>query len=1078
MSALFRRIFKSPSLVFCLALLVVLFAAASKINFYTSTTKNSLSLLNEAFAAQRPLKARISDFTYAPFENSPGRNEIRNNRTEIKQAENLLIAATVENRTAENLHSLGRFFLTQKDFPAAIEQFEKALKLSPNVAKTHNDLGIAWLEKGKSENEKNLELFAKGFEEFEKAIKIDNTLAESYFNRALCLQSMNLPTGARNAWREYLQIDEASDWAREANKNLVTLDAEKIVSPTTGELIEQFLAVYRKKENERAWQMLSRNREMVSGRFIPQQLAIFFSKTRKKEFLDALRYAGHIETERADDSFWKDVGDFYASADDQKISRLERAQDFITKGYELCLEGKYKDALPVFKRARAIFEKNADEREAKLAAYWIGYCQYVLNKLTESKRELESLSEYCRANNYSWLHAHALFWTGTSYGSENQNSKAIDYYRQALAAAESVSDFYNAQKILTEMAEESRPVGRTDLSLEYLQKSLALSDYPESSRRQKSRTYNALVRTFYTLRHFNVALVYERETVLLLSEIKDAAFHFASSVQMGQIMAAQKNYDEAFKVLEASRQDAEALENEGQRNERTAFADLQIAHLKRETGACDQALANYDKAVAFYDSSEYKAERYDAHKGRLFCYQSQNDVRKFEAELKTVLEMFENNRAAILDEQTRNIFFDNEQTVYDIAIDFEYGRENYEKAFNYSETSRSRSLLDLLENGGKVERNGSKLEVKIKEVAAPRSLQAIRAAMPEPVEIVQYTVLKEKVLIWLISKTDFQVAEAEISDEDLHAKIDSYLRLMTANDESRADEKRELSSELYRLLISPFIKKTDVEKTVCLIPDKYLLQLPFAALTSGETGKYFIAERKFFFAPSANLFLAFTKNARRLSGSRTENVLSIGNPTFDRKTHALLQDLPSAEREASEIAKYYQNSMVLLGQDAEKTKVRANLTRADVIHFAGHYVVDERSPLSSSFILTKNAAGDASDLANYELIGENFSHTRLVVLSACQTGVENYYSGEGMIGASRTFLAAGIPVVVASQWAVDSEATADLMIRFHRYRKSDNFSTVEALRQAQLDLINANDGRFKNPYYWSAFIALGGYSKF
>ncbi|MDQ6788991.1 MAG: CHAT domain-containing protein [Acidobacteriota bacterium] len=1083
MAALSRRIFKSPSLVFCLALVAILFLVAWQFNFHSNQTTRGLASLNKAYERQRPFEARISDFAYAPLAAEHGTNPAQNNQAELKHAENILIESVSENETADNLHSLGRFYLAQKDFPAAINQFQKALKLLPDDAKTHNDLGTAWLEKGKNEtaenkNSANLEFLAKGFEEFEQAIQVDKSFAETYFNRALCLQALNLPTATKNAWREYLKIDPSSDWTREAKINLEVLETQKNISPTTDELIQKFLEISQKKDDEKAWHLLSRNREMVSGKLIPQQLAARYSKTRKKEFLEALRYAGEVEFSNTRDSFWKDVGAFYAAANDEKISSLEQAQDFLTKGYELCLKGKYADALPVFKQARDIFARNADEREAKLAAYWIGYCQYVLNKLTESKRELESLAQYCRANDYRWLLAHALFWTGTSYGSENQSSKAIDYYKKALEAAESVSDFYNAQKILTETAEEYRLVGRADLSLDYLQKSLALSDYPESSLRQKSRTYNTLVRTFYTLKSYNVALAYEKEAVLLLAEIEDAVFHQISNVQLGEILAAQKNYDEALKVLEESLRDAEALENQGQRNERIAFSNLQIAHLKRETGACGEALASYNAAVAFYDTGEYKAERYDAHKGRLFCYQTENDAQNFEVELKTVLEIFEKNRAAILDEQTRNIFFDNEQTVYDAAIAYEYGRGNSEKAFDYSEPSRSRSLLDLLEKGGEVEKNGSKLEVKIKEVSAPLSLREIRAAMPEQVEIAEYAVLKDKVLIWLISKTDFQVVEAEISDEDLRAKTNSYLKLVSTNDESRADERRQLSIELYQLLISPFINKIGDEKKICLIADKSLLHLPFAALAAPESGQYFIGKRKFFFAPSANLFLAFTKNARRLSENQTENILSIGNPAFDRKTHASLQNLPAAEREASEIARYYLNPVVLLRQDATKAKVLKNLARANVIHFAGHYIASEHAPLSSSFILANDAPDAGGDLANYELIGKNFSHTRLVVLSACQTGAENYYNGEGMIGASRTFLAAGIPLVVASLWSVDSDATAELMIRFHHYRKIEKFSTVDALRAAQLDLINTPEGRFKNPYYWSAFITLGGYSEF
>jgi CHAT domain-containing protein len=97
------------------------------------------------------------------------------------------------------------------------------------------------------------------------------------------------------------------------------------------------------------------------------------------------------------------------------------------------------------------------------------------------------------------------------------------------------------------------------------------------------------------------------------------------------------------------------------------------------------------------------------------------------------------------------------------------------------------------------------------------------------------------------------------------------------------------------------------------------------------------------------------------------------------------------------------------------------------------------------------------------------------VLSACQTEIERYDNGEGMIGIARTFLAAGAPLIVASQWPVDSDATAELMIRFHRLRKLEGLSTTEALRRSQQEMVTGANERHRNPYYWAAFLPVGGH---
>lgn len=126
------------------------------------------------------------------------------------------------------------------------------------------------------------------------------------------------------------------------------------------------------------------------------------------------------------------------------------------------------------------------------------------------------------------------------------------------------------------------------------------------------------------------------------------------------------------------------------------------------------------------------------------------------------------------------------------------------------------------------------------------------------------------------------------------------------------------------------------------------------------------------------------------------------------------------------------------------------------------------------------AKGDGGPgfLTNGDLIRYKLPRAKLVVLSACRSAVEDYYSGEGPIGLSRTFLAVGVPVVVASLWPVDSDATGELMKRFHFLRRSQKLSTAETLRRAQLEFVNDSGSARRQPYFWSAFAAFGGFTRF
>jgi CHAT domain-containing protein len=113
-----------------------------------------------------------------------------------------------------------------------------------------------------------------------------------------------------------------------------------------------------------------------------------------------------------------------------------------------------------------------------------------------------------------------------------------------------------------------------------------------------------------------------------------------------------------------------------------------------------------------------------------------------------------------------------------------------------------------------------------------------------------------------------------------------------------------------------------------------------------------------------------------------------------------------------------------------------------------------------------------------EVYQTKLPRTRLVVLSACRTGIERAYRGEGAIGLARPFIAAGVPIVIASLWPVESEAAASLMISFHKHRKQNwgHLSTVEALRRAQLEMLH-NQQR-NSSFGWAAFTTIGGYATF
>lgn len=1038
-----------------------------------------LASLNKAYKNDRPTEARISGFDYAPKTEGTRGNTDKTQDLNLVYAKSRAAEAALKNETAENLHELGRVYLAEKNFDEAIKQFEKATKKNPNIAELHNDLGVALMEKAKQKEEGKLELFAKANEEIEKSIELDKTLTAAYFNRGLVIESLNLTNQAKEAWDNYLKLDSSSQWADEARKHLQKIEENKPISKTKEEVLQEFLQAKQTNDTEKAWQTLSRNREMITGKLIPQQLAFLFvdsksngDEAKAEECLDALVYVGKLEEEKSGDLFWRDLANYYKNLNDNKFKELKETQNLLKDGYQLRQSGNLGEAIKKFREAKSEFIKENDIPGSLICEYWIATLLFQLNEVEQSNSIQISLATYAEKNNYKWMATQSFVRLGYGMRSENMYSRSIEFNEKALKYSNETQDTYNLQRIFTSLAYVYRILGQFEKSFGFSEKSLNLQRFPESSPRQKWLDYEAITQTLFSEKLFRTAILFQEEALSLDKIIKDEGYKQTSNTYLGMLYTATKDFEKADWHLQESIGLAENFTDEQRKLKALSFSKLMFARLNEVIGNVDEAISIYKESNKFNLSSEFQLDSYQGQKGELLCYLAKNDIANFETKLPIVLKIFNEYKGKILEEQSRNSFFDKEQDVYDIAIEYEFRSANYSKAFDYAEESRARSLLDLQNSVAQISLNEKQPEIKLSSNSIePLGLTKIQLEMPENAQFLAYAVLSKRVLIWVITKNNIEVEKTDISFDNLQEKVSTYLELIS----KQSDELKilELSKELFNILILPVKDKLDSNSQIFIIPDKILFRLPFATLYSD---KYLLEDYKITYTPSANVFLNCFKNAKEFKEKKAEKLLSIGNPDFNPSEYeSNLPTLPSAKSEAEEIAKFYLNRTILTENNATKEKVQTGMQDADVIHFAGHYVIDEKQPLLSSLILAgKNKT--QSNLANYEIVAEKFTKTRLIILSACDTEIERYYKGEGIIGASRTFLATGIPLVVASQWSVDSEATKELMIRFHQLRKTQMLPTSEALRQSQIEMLQKE--KYKQPYYWAAFSTLGGLTEF
>ncbi len=1049
---------------------------------YSSNSEISI-LLNKSFKNDRPTEARITGFDYAPKSEGTRGNADKSADLNLVSAKSRATEAVLKDETAENLHQLGRVLLAEKNFDEAIKQFEKSIKKNPNIAEIHNDLGVALMEKGKQKEEGKLELFAKANEEIEKSIELDKNLTAAFFNRGLVIESLSLPNQAKEAWENYLKIDSTSQWANEARQHLQKLETNKPVSKTKEEVLQEFLQAKQANDTEKAWQTLSRNREMITGKLIPQQLAFLFvdSKTNRdeataKKALDALVYMGKLEEEKSGDLFWRDLARYYAEISPEKVPLLKKAHESLFNGFEQFIKRDFTKALSEFESSSQLFHQAGNELQKEISNNYITNCLgYSDNKSKEiDDRRVKIINQILKLSqerNYKWLELLGLLRITSIQNEATQYSSAIKNAERAYLIAKNSEDSYDEQRTLVMLASIYSQLGNKKKAINYTQKVWDKINDPDNSLRQKLREYFGMANLFVSVNNLNLAKLLAREETTLAEQIGETSLLSISQTHAGIIFAKNNNFIEARDFLTKGRQNAENLPTGKVQKNLVAYSLLKLADLEQETGNYEESARLYSESFKMNDSPYFELE---IQKGRLRSFLATGNNNELERQIPKTIQIAEENRQKILEEEQSNGFFHNENTIFETAIEWEFERGNYEESYNYNEEASARSLLDLVKRSKKSVESNENPEVFA--IAKPLKFAQIQPNIPENIQLLQYTVLDNKVLIWLVSKDKFIVKKVQMSSEDLQNKVEQFIRLTLEDKKEVSAETTQLSKEIFSILIKPIYQELDKDKQICLVPNKVLFFLPFSALLS-EKGKLFLEEFVISYAPSANIFIHCTKNAAKKDSQSPETILSVGNPAFDMSAFSDLPNLEAAEGEAKSIARLYDESIILLDKTATKTAFQKDIEKVDVLHFAGHYLVKPELPSYSSLLFAKDGNDpEQSILTNRELSIESLKRLKLVVLSSCETGVESYLNGEGMIGLSRTFLALNIPLVVASQWKVDSGATAILMKEFHRLRREQKLPTAVALRQAQLEMLN--DKEFKTPYYWSAFAVFGGYSKF
>jgi CHAT domain-containing protein len=256
---------------------------------------------------------------------------------------------------------------------------------------------------------------------------------------------------------------------------------------------------------------------------------------------------------------------------------------------------------------------------------------------------------------------------------------------------------------------------------------------------------------------------------------------------------------------------------------------------------------------------------------------------------------------------------------------------------------------------------------------------------------------------------------------------------------------------------------------VLVVADGPLHALSFAALWDGH--EYFVERGELWTVPSVTLF-RWANNQLGITIPQSTTVATIGDPAFASGRFPRLSRLAGAEREAADVGRLYAHATILTGARAVKGRVLSAMAAADIIHVAAHAVANSVAPEESYILVADGGLPNADLITAREIAQLPKLSARLIALSACQTGSGRVARGEGVLSLARVFMAAGVPMVVATLWDISDADGYTLFVAFHR-ELARGQTAAAALRAAQLASLRSENAEQRRPRNWAAAVGIG-----
>ena len=941
-------------------------------------------------------------------------------------------------------------FIWHESLPAALDQSvasaRQALRLSPRDPVLLNDAAVVLL--AKAEREGTLRPLLHALDAIERAHSGDSTSLPILFNRALILDRLYLVEAADSAWAKYLRVERSRQWRLEAQRERERLALRRSIDPFAGALDSLAMMVGPRMERvvrDRVRQSPQAAREFAFA-VLSEWGKLPPTDRRARRLLAIAKSIGaDIDAAR---SVRFAVADIEACATDVTCLRHHGAgHTALADGIKAYNGASFDDALRMLDSAQRSF---GSLRSA--ASRWAAFYRAasLVNRRDYATGDSTFLALLDSAtDNEPALVGKAMFGVGVSQIRRGNYELADQWFKRGLPHVERSREHETLGYAHYMRTAALQHVGQTTESHDEAFRSLAiLSEHRASNYLNNQLEQVARIARDEGLPFAAIAIVDEMLTVARRLQKPDV-LALALGTRARDLISVGRTVEADIDLNEADEWAARLPPGQGLDRLRATVLLSRAVIVRRTDPAA--ALPLLDRVItAFKGFTQDFLLPTALYEGALASLALGDSV-SARGKLDAAIVSLESQQSRLLASELRASFAETVENVFDEMVALEMATRHDSGAFAYLERARTAAWPSVPGTGG---RSPSR------EV----SLASLSAKLGPRMMVVEYALLRDRCIVWAITH-DNAVALQVLAPRDTIAALVGQLETALSMENVSANDAR---ARLYQLLIAPIGDQLKGVSTIIVVPDREIHRVPFPALWDSSTRKYAIESYEFRTVPSAGYLLA----AGGEQGSvPSEFPLVVGNPTQSPGDARALGRLPGADKEARDVADLYQHSTLLSGDDATHPRVVERLSTASSLHFAGHAVFDEDRPELSYLALAGDSATDGR-LSAREIGSLRLSHLRLVVLSACSTLNPRSTRNGPVAGLAYSFLGARAPALISTMWDVRDDASATLLVAFHR-RLVQRERPSEALRKTQLEALHSQSSQMRLPRNWAAFTYTG-----